>query len=195
MKSIRILTALLGLVACSTAQGASLHVEKTQGNLINAIFLDGEGQNSLFNTVKFQATPNGSAIFQELVGGFGFVIRPPGEPKTYINQNLNNDPLDGGLGWSVLGVLRTPNELSFTGGPLGQIITTANEPDGRLFLGNVYLSAGGSGVATVQLSDAQGAVVADLQAPLGVPEPAAVCLVTLSLLGSAPARRRRRFEA
>jgi len=76
-------------------------------------------------------------IASGLVAG---IPRPPGRPATYINRMLNADPLDidGGMSWNILGLMRTPSEVSFTGGPLGRKISTADQTDGRLFLANFY---------------------------------------------------------
>jgi hypothetical protein len=191
MKSILTLAALVGLVACSTANAASLVVERTNNDQTNAIYLVGEAQNGLFNTVKLDATPSDGAAFQALNSGLDAgVPRPAGQQMTYLNRQLNADPLDGGLGWSLLGTATTANSLAFSGGPLGSNITTADQAGGRLFLGNVQLPAGAKGVALVQLSDAAGSVVADLTGQLGVPEPATFGLVSMSLLGLFAARRR-----
>jgi hypothetical protein len=191
MKSILTLAALVGLVACSTANAASLQVVKSNGDQTNAIYLVGEAQNGLFNTVKLDATPSDGAAFQALNSGLDAgVPRPAGQQMTYLNRQLNADPLDGGLGWSLLGTATTANSLAFSGGPLGSNITTADQAGGRLFLGNVQLPLGAKGVALVQLSDAAGSVVADLTADLGVPEPATFGLVSMSLLGLFAARRR-----
>jgi hypothetical protein len=191
MKSILTL-ALVGLVA-STANAASLRVEMTKGNQTNAIYLIGAEHNKLFNTVKLEATPDAGGTPANAFGSPNSglnagVPRPAGEAFTYLNRQLNADPLDGGLGWSLLGTSTTANLLGFSGGPLGANIST--EATG-LFLGNVqFAGAGMRGTAKVQLSDAAGAVIADLTAPLGIPEPGSLGLVGMGMLALAAVRRR-----
>jgi hypothetical protein len=96
------------------------------------------------------------------------------------------------LGWSLLGTSITAQSLGFSGGPLGQTISTAAEPDGRLFIANAHFDLLGQGVAKVQLSDALGNIVANLEAPFGVPEPAG--LAWIGLVGLAT-RIRRTFPS
>lgn len=74
-------------------------------------------------------------------GAVAGIPRPPGQQATYINRMLNADPLDvdGGMAWNILGLTRTPTEVSFAGGPPVGKINTASEPDGRLFLANFYV--------------------------------------------------------
>jgi hypothetical protein len=132
-----------------------------------SVYLDGQSLNGNFDTVIFKATtlPAGTptisvqlvsagTIQQELVqvlfpavgpflnpsGGLsGGEPRPPGQQLTYINRLLNAEPFEfpGALGWTVLGLVNNPGELSFVGGPLGAKINTATEPGGRLFLANL----------------------------------------------------------
>lgn len=190
MKSILTLVALVTLAVGSTANAASLHVVTTNGGATNAIYLDGETQNGTFNTVIFSAVPNGAATFQALSSGVG---KPAGDPNTYRNRALDADPLDGGLGWSLVGTQTTASALTFSGGPLGSNITTADAPGGRLFLGNVQLPTGPgmTGTATVTLVDGTGAQVGDiLSATFPIPEPASLGLVGMSTLALAAFRRR-----
>jgi hypothetical protein len=65
--------------------------------------------------------------------------RPAGDAFTHHNRMLDADPEDveGGLDWTILGLIRTPMQLSFTGGPLGGKINTASQPGGRLFIANL----------------------------------------------------------
>lgn len=73
-------------------------------------------------------------------GSVAGIARPPGAPFTYRNRLLNADPLDQPetLGWTLLDVVIQPTKISFIGGPLGQRITTADQPNGRLFLANLH---------------------------------------------------------
>jgi hypothetical protein len=112
-----------------------------------------------------QPSPPGYAFANLSSGQVAGVPRPAGEAFTYYNRLLNADPLDapGGKGWSLLGIKVTEDLVGFSGGPLGANITTANEPNGQLFLANLYY----------------------------VPEPAACGLVGMALLGLVALRRRR----
>lgn len=158
---------VLALFALATprAHAASLSVV-TIAN-VRSIYLDGGAENGTFNTVIFKATPGlmivtlvnaaGQAVgpvlnaapglddpvgylpFGNLSNGLtGNIPRPAGQPFTYYNRMLDGDPLDGGMGWSLVGVVRTSTELAFAGGPLGANISTSSQPGGRLFLANLY---------------------------------------------------------
>jgi hypothetical protein len=194
MKSILTLAALVGLVACSTANAASLQIVKTGNDLTNAVYLLGEADNGNFNTVIFKASPTAPATFAAQSSGLNAgAPRPAGDAFTYPNRLLNSDPLDfpGGQNWSLLGQVNTAAALEFTGGPLGGNVSTANEAGGRLFLGNIQLSSG-VGVVNVQLVNATGAQVGPtLTGDLGaIPEPASVGLIGMAMLGLAGLRRR-----
>jgi hypothetical protein len=109
-----------------------------------------------------------SRRFDRLGGGHvAGMPRPPGQQYTDINRLLNSDPLDfeGGLNWSIVGLTRTPTEVSFTGGPLGGEISTADQPNGRLFLANLYIP---------------------------IPEPPAAALASLAVLGLTSVQGRSR---
>jgi hypothetical protein len=133
---------------------------------IAAIYLDGDADNGNFDTITFSARPqsvvhvqliSAGTVISELIFPFfqpislspfanqnsglsAGVPRPAGQTFTYINRLLHADPLKfpGGLGWVVFGLVNRPDELSFVTGPLGGRIDTAGQPDGRLFLANIY---------------------------------------------------------
>jgi hypothetical protein len=168
-------------------------VELTYQQFGNAVsfFLDGQELNGHFNAIDVVIEPVAPTIFTNISLLPEQPIRPPGEPFTYENALLGADPMENanGLGWSILGLTRTSTRLAFAGGPLGLLIDTSGQPDGNLFLGNVYLSSPlpqGGFTARVQLVDA-GNLVADLTA---VPEPAGVAVCVAGLLGLATSRRR-----
>jgi hypothetical protein len=73
-------------------------------------------------------------------GSVAGIARPPGQPFTYRNRLMNADPLDqpDTLGWTLLDIVVQPNEIELAGGPLGRRITTADQPNGRLFLANLH---------------------------------------------------------
>jgi hypothetical protein len=192
MNRFSISAALVGFFACASAEAASLHLVPAATNSSWAIYLDGSPQNGDFNAVKFDATPVGGTFLNTTGGLDGGVPRPPGQAFTYYNRLLNADPLDfpASLQWTLLGISANANLLGFTGGPLGLSISTAGQPGGRLFLGNVLPSAGGSFIAKVQLSNAAGNIVADLQA-VPVPEPTSAAVVGAAMAIWTLSRRRR----
>lgn len=191
MKTIPYFVALLVVLVCSTANAASLHVNTTNSLQTNAIYLDGGPQNGLFNTVIFEAVPISPPMFINLSSGVG---KPAGDANTYRNRALDADPLDGGLGWSLVGAQTTATSLTFTGGPLGSNITTADQPGGRLFLANLHFAPPyGFFNARVQLLDGTGTRVADLW--ILAPEPTSAILSVMSPFGLVVSRRRVNKQA
>jgi hypothetical protein len=181
MKATLVLTIGLALIGCDTAHAASLSY--TQNVTAFAIFVDGEEHNDNFDTIYFRVTPNSPAVFTRIAMLFG-VPRLPGDPLTYPNQMLNADPGDipGGLALSQFGLIRTPEEMSFTVAKLGGIISTASEPNGDLFLGNINMpGAGATANVTVQLLRA-GSLVEQLTAVVPIPEPAALAMAGMGMV-------------
>jgi hypothetical protein len=164
MKTIAALTVALLVTATSTARAASLIVEHAGGT--HTVYLDGAQHNGNFDTIYFEAHPNAiellmiragvlvqqinyvpslaepqMGLFANLNSGLSAGLpRPPGLAYTNNNRTLDADPIDvpQSQGWTIIGVTRTPSEVSFTGGPLGGTISTAGQPGGRLFLANLY---------------------------------------------------------
>lgn len=190
MKSILTLAALLALTVSTTANAASLSVS-TGANKTFSVWIDGEADNGNFNTVKLEvnAIPNSEGVPSTLLGlssGAGKVV---GDVGTFRNRMLDADPLDGGLGWSTAGVQTSASVLGFSGGPLGGNITTADQPSGRLWLGNFQLSTPGVATVLVQLSNSTGDLLFDQT--VTIPEPATLAMASCSLIGLLALRRRR----
>jgi hypothetical protein len=191
MNSFRPLVLLLCLTTCSATNAASLSYTRTADAF--AIFLDGEQHNGAFDTFGFWVRPNAPAVFTNFSGLLGGPPRPPGQPFTYHNGLLNADPLDdpNSIGLAMLGLIRTPTELSFAASRLGGTITTATQPNGDLFLGNVNMpGAGASANVTVQLYRA-GDLVQELTATIPVPEPTSMALAGIALAGMIAVSHRR----
>ncbi|MCC6491785.1 MAG: PEP-CTERM sorting domain-containing protein [Pirellulales bacterium] len=192
MKTILSLVAVgLCVVACSAVNAASLSLGTN--NTAISLYLDGGAENGQFDTIFVSLKPNGSATFaNQNSGAAAGVPRPAGEAFSYPNRMLTADPLDfpGGLALSQVGLVNTPQELSFAVGKAGGTLTTADQPGGKLFLANVDFPAiaqGAKGTATVQLISA-GNLVVELNR--AIPEPTTLGLAGLSLLGLVAARRR-----
>jgi hypothetical protein len=184
MKALVTVIAVSWIASGPLAAAASVSVT-WNGDAVS-IYVDGEAQNGAFDTIFFQARPIPPASFTINNSGLlGGVPRPPGEPSTYPNRMLTADPLDfpGGLALTQVGLINTPQELSFTVGALGGTITTAAQPNGDLFLGNLNLpgfaNASAGANATVQLISA-GSLVQELNTVIFVPEPAAASLAILA---------------
>jgi hypothetical protein len=193
MKVLTSLIAGAAALACSAAHAATLQVSQSSASVFS-FYLDGGSLNGNFNVVTFKAIAHPPAQFRNPSSGLsGGVPRPPGQALTYYNRQLNSDPFDieGGLGWSVLGVTNTSSELSFTGGPLGQVITTEGQPGNRLFLANVDMTPGGQGTATVQLIQF-GVLAQEITVPFPWPEPTGGSLAAIALPWGLAATRRRR---
>jgi hypothetical protein len=192
-----IFAALFCLFVQSTAANATNISVKPIGdspNNVYSFYIDGGAANGAFDTIFFEAKAFGGASFINLnSGAFGGVPRPAGELFTYPNRMLTADPLDfpGGLGLTQVGLVNNGHELSYTAGKLGGTITTAAEPQGDLFLGNVLVSPGHylfyNGFVHVQLISA-GNVIFD--ETIGTPEPAGLSIAALGFTGLVAVRRR-----
>ncbi|MBL9165331.1 MAG: hypothetical protein JNL18_21570 [Planctomycetaceae bacterium] len=171
------------LAASLPARAAQLSM--TRNGAIYIFYVDGESLNGGFETIYFQAKATPPGKFANVPNGAAppGVPRPPGDSFTYPNRMLIADPLDfpGALGLSMVGFINNGQELSYAVGNLFGTITTANQPNGDLFLANLYVPDPTHFTATVQLISA-GTVV--FEATQTIPEPAAglVALVGLSSL-------------
>ncbi len=189
-RSIALLAALF-VLATPTAKAASVSVVLSNSSTTVSVYLAGGADNGNFNTVIFKAQPAGGSVilvnssgaqvgptltyshfanfpaFGNLATGLsGGLPRPAGAAFTFYNRMLDADPLDipGGLHWTVLGLVRTSNELSFTTGPQNVNISTDGQQNGRLFLANLQY----------------------------VPEPTTAVVAAFSLVGVSLAARRAR---
>jgi hypothetical protein len=179
------------LIGCSAANAASISVEKNPANDAYSLFLNGGAENDAFDTIFVLMAPDVPAVFTNLPSHDTGFPRPPGDGLTYHNRMLNGDPVEipGALGLNMFGYRRIPTELSFTIASLGGTITTAPQPGGNLFLGNVNMPGNSSsGRATVQILR-QGTLVQEMNARFMVPEPRALMLAACSLLGVSFIRR------
>lgn len=190
--------ALLGVQAAygtSVPAPPTLHVVQSAAHSqAHSVYLDGGALNGAFDLVNFQATasPPGALRNASLTGLVFGVPRPPGDSFTYINRLLFSDPLDfpESLGWSIIGDrVNDPFELSFATGSLTGTITTAGQPDNRLFLANLYLAPGGAANVRVRLTSA-GAVLSELTTVVRIPEPPTAGLIGSGVLLGVAARRR-----
>jgi len=196
---LTLFAAILGWLAIEQAAAAPMFAVKpidVSPNNVYSFYVDGAELNGSFDTIYFQAKPTGGTFINQLSGALGGVPRPPGDLFSYPNRLLTADPLDfpGGLALTQVGLVNTPQELSFTVGKLGGTLTTADQVNGDLFLGNVNLSGPTAGFTfQVQLISA-GNVIYDpgiLVGPPIVPEPASFSIAALSFVGLMAAGRRR----
>jgi hypothetical protein len=181
---VLLLTSLLGALGWQRSTDAA-QFSMTNNGPIYTFYVDGESLNGGYETIYFQAKATPPGKFANFANGYSIagIPRPPGQSFTYPNNMLVTDPLDfpGGLRLMRLGLRNLGPELSYTVGNLFGTITTANEPNGDLFLANLYVPDSTAFTATVQLISA-GTVV--FEATQTIPEPAAglVALVGLSNL-------------
>ena len=89
-----------------------------------------------------------------------------------------------------VGLVNTAQELSFTVGALGGTVSTAAQPGGDLFLGNVMLSGGhfwANIYVRIQLISAGNVIFDDAT---GTPEPASFSIAALGFAALVTVRRR-----
>lgn len=190
MKNLLALAALASAFACSVANAAILSVEPTgpAANGIYSVYID--GQSTTFNGLGLSVKPDGGAAFLNVSSGnVAGAPRPAGDAFTYRNRLLDADASEvpETKGWTLLGVVNTAQEIAFSGGPLGQTITTG----GKLFLANVMLPAGATAKADLQLVNGVDTVFTQ-QLDIGVvPEPMSMGLAGMALAAVAAFRRRR----
>lgn len=189
---LMLLAALLISLSGSIASAASLSVDQV-GNVFS-LYLNGFGFNGQFDVVGAEVIPAAPALFASIDSGLnGLAPRSAGEPFTFRSRWLDAPVVDGGQGWSVLGITTSPTLVTFAGSPLGQKIDTSTQPGGRLFLANVVLPIGATATANVELVG-NGLTLANLSTTFAtgnVPEPATLTLAGLSM-GTVFFLRRRR---
>jgi hypothetical protein len=194
MKALFALAVAFCVVAASTAEAARVAVT-VNGNIASVYLKAAKGPeqggdlNGDFDTVGFNFVANASngTTLTNVASGAG---RPAGDPFTYRNRVLDADPLDGGLGWSILGQTINAQGATWGGGPLGATIDTGPADGPGLFLQNLQFSGPAnrmSGQGTIELLSA-GATIATFN--IVIPEPATMGLGSFALLGLAGLRRR-----
>jgi hypothetical protein len=152
MKNILAFTLVVLAAVDRDAVAATLSATRFADNVV-AIYLSDES--TAFNGVSFQLCPD--VAFENINSGLAAgVPRPVGQPFTYRNRALDADPagtdsLGIGNGWTLLAPVTTAAGISFAGGPLGESISTAGEPNGALFLANVMLGSDSGFTAWVTL--------------------------------------------
>jgi hypothetical protein len=150
MKRIAAAIALALALAASEAHAAGFGLAKAGDAW--ALFLNGDASlfgndaklNGQFDTIDFLFQMHSGLQLTNISSGLNAgVPRLPGEPFTFRNRALDQDPLDGGLGWNVLAPTPaiTPSTIQWAGGPLGGTIDTrVGHKGGWLFLANFYFS-------------------------------------------------------
>jgi hypothetical protein len=192
MKNLLAVAAVASIFACSVANAARLSYEPapTSPNGVYSIYLAGE--DTVFNGVGLSVKPDGGASFQNPTSGnVAGAPRPAGFEGSYRNRLLDADvsEIPESKQWTLLGVVNSAAEIAFSGGPLGQTINTSGEPGGKLFLANIWLPAGATATATLQLVNGVDTVFTQTL-PIPIPEPATFGLGSFALLGLAALRRR-----
>lgn len=189
MKQIFTCTLAVALVAMAVSAEAATLVTKNNAQTNNwSLYIDTEA--TVFDSIQIDVVPSAGIGFGALSSGTG---RSAGDPNTFRNRVLDGDPLDGGKGWLVPGAVVNATTFSFGGGPPGEKISSAAEPNGDLFLANLFFTgapaAGVWGTANVQLVNA-GTTISTLSVPIGIPEPATCALAGMGLVGLLAVRRR-----
>ncbi|WP_152097614.1 hypothetical protein [Lacipirellula parvula] len=191
-KAILLALAFTGLLASSPVSAAPFLSIGFNPNSSVSVYLHGDSLNENFDAFRFRALPLEGQSFLNLNSGLiAGAARPAGSPFTYRNRLLDYDPLDdpNGKGWVVINPITTSSEVSFAGGTLTGKISTAGEPQGKLFLANLVPSATGFGVARLDISlfNAGQLVFTTL------PEPSSLFLCAGVFVGTIMSRRRPRF--
>jgi hypothetical protein len=199
MKNILALTALALGLACTTANAASLKSTPTTPGAANyAVYIDSEA--TIYDVIELTITPLSGVSFANIGSGLNAgVPRGPNENFTFRNRVLDADPLDGGRGWSFPGQTINATTYTWVGGPNPAIpITTATEPGGRLFLGNVSITGQSPAatrpghVANVSVNlIANGITVQTITGMLSAPEPASFGMAGIAAIAGLAFRRRR----
>ncbi|WP_428308389.1 hypothetical protein [Lacipirellula sp.] len=183
MRIVNLVAGLALLAISNSSSFAAYLTYQTHDNSAVSVYLVGEALNGNFDAIEFRATPLGSSTFlnpnQGLTAG---VPRPPGNPFTYRSRFLDLDPADPdlpglGKGWTIANPITTSSQVSFLGGLINGKISTASEPQGRLFLANLLISPGGGmGPAKIDITlYDEGIVVYST-----VPEPSTLFLCALA---------------
>jgi hypothetical protein len=186
----------LCIAASSAANAGSISIQKNPANDAYSLFLNGGEHNDAFDTIFVSMKPVAPAVFTNIINIGGGIPRPPGQAFAYPNRMLNGDPgeIAGALGLPQFGLINTASELSFTVASLGGTITTAPQPGGNLFLGNVNMPGNSSsGRATVQILR-QGALVQEMNTRFAVPECSSFAIAATGLLALSSLRRPRRLK-
>lgn len=201
MNSRLLVLALLPLLSSTYAAAAPIALVKTFDiDNVFGFYVDGSELNGQFDTLFFQAKATFGTFINQVSGNQAGAPRPAGHAFTYPNNMLTADPMDfpGALSLTRVGLVNTPQELSYAAANLGGVMTTAGSINGDLFLGNINLSTGGVLSYQVQLLRA-GNILFDsgvLSIPLTpdptLPEPSSLSIAAIGGAVSLLAARRRR---
>ncbi len=189
MKKIVAETLVLSFLACSTTCAVSIefcHCGYING--VYSVYLDGEGDT--FDSIDLTIVPDDrrGELLNPDSGIDGFTPRGPGEEFSFINPLLSAPTaVPGGQGWSLVRNQATSDGIHIAGGPLGSTVETP--PSRGLFLANFMTYAGARVRGTVSHA---GQVVAELKLNTSqcFPEPTAMSLAVLCLLGFVGGRHR-----
>ncbi len=191
MKKLVAFAVLLSLLACPSASAVSINVvrDRASPNAVYSLYLDvmGESIDSIDMELR-SFWPHSSALLNPDSGLNGFDPRGPGEEFTFINPLLGAQAGPGAQGWSLVRHEATADGIHLAGGPLGSTIETPPSPG--LFLANYVLPPVSCAIIDLTLfSDRQ--IVHEISGVIPLcPEPTAMSLAMLSLVGLAGVRRR-----
>ena len=192
-RAIWLALGFVGLLASSPVGSAAYLSVSMNSNSSVSVYLNGESLNGNFDSFKFRALPLEGQSFLSLNSGLtAGAPRPAGNPFTYRNRLLDADPLDfpDSKGWAIVNPITSLNEVSFAGGSLNGKISTAGEPEGRLFLANLAPSGTGFGAARVDISlFNEGQLVFTT-----LPEPSSCLLCALAIPAMLATRERVRIH-
>jgi hypothetical protein len=214
LKRIAVAVALVLVLAASDADAARWGLANVGDAW--ALFLNGDEPwlsnsaklNGQFDSVDVSFTTSNPYTLVKTNSGLfqGMTPRAAGDQSTFINRRLDQDPLDGGLGWKMIRSPITANGFAFVAGPLGGTIDTrVGREDGWLFLANLLFSPPvdaealrRAGSVKVQLYRADHKVAElfptladDIIIPLPeVPEPTGLDVACMGTAGAVAIRRR-----